>query len=164
MCHLRTAGNALLTTNKSTTRPSFSNRNLFSQSTHIQDISEPRFTSVNMGKNTKRCTQFINSIPDEKLSGFVTNRKTIFSDTDWRLDMQGVSDFTTCAGSQVLNPIQMTSDKPAKHNLQVQINYQTTITSLKEDAPDTVATLIVPADGSMSVAQVRQGLIDAITI
>jgi hypothetical protein len=78
--------------------------------------------------------------------------------------MQGVSDFTTCAGSQVLDPIQMTSDKPAKHNLKVQINYQTTITSLKGDAPDTVATLIVPADGSMSVAQVRQGLVDAIII
>jgi hypothetical protein len=78
--------------------------------------------------------------------------------------MQGVSDFTTCASSQVLNPIQMTNDKPAKHNLQVQINYQTTITSLKGKAPDTVVTLIVPADGSMSVAQVRQGLIDAITI
>jgi hypothetical protein len=97
-------------------------------------------------------------------SGFVTNRKTIFPDTDWRMDMQGVSHFTTCAGSQVLNPIQTTSDKPAKHNLQVQINHQITITSLKEDAPDTVATLMVPADGSMSVAQVRQGLIDAIAI
>jgi hypothetical protein len=105
MRHFRTAGNALLTTNQSTTRPSFSNRNLSSQSTHIQDISEPRFTSVNIGKNTKRCTQFINSIPDEKLSGFVTNRKTIFSDTDWRLDMQVVSDSTTCEGSQVLDPI-----------------------------------------------------------
>lgn len=58
----------------------------------------------------------------------------------------------------------MTSDKPAKHNLQVQINKQTTITSLKGAAPNTVATLIVPADGSMSVAQVRQGLIDAIVI
>jgi hypothetical protein len=78
--------------------------------------------------------------------------------------MQGVGDFTTCAGSQVLNLIQMTSDKPAKHNLQVQINYQTTIMSLKGDAPDTVATLIVLVDGSMSVAQARQRLIDAITI
>jgi hypothetical protein len=78
--------------------------------------------------------------------------------------MQGVSDFTTCAGSQVLNLIQMASDEPAKHNLQVRINYQTTIMSLKGDAPDTVATLIVLVDGSMSVAQARQRLIDVITI
>lgn len=57
----------------------------------------------------------------------------------------------------------MTSDKPAKHNLQMQINKQTRITTLKTVLKN-VATLIVPADGGMSAAQVRQGLIDAMTI
>jgi hypothetical protein len=44
-----------------------------------------------MGKNTKRVKEFIESIPDEKLTGFVTSGGTIYKDTDFRLDMQGVS-------------------------------------------------------------------------
>jgi hypothetical protein len=44
-----------------------------------------------MGKNTKRVKEFIESIPDEKLTGFIKSGGTIYSDTDFRLDMQGVS-------------------------------------------------------------------------
>lgn len=119
-----------------------------------------------MGKNTRLCKAFVESIPAEKLSGFVTNTGTIFSDNDWRLDMQGVStrDPMGFASSMVLTTGQMTSDKPSQHNLQIQINKQTSITSLKKHAPKSVATLIVPADGSMSAEQVRQGLINAIII
>lgn len=44
-----------------------------------------------MGKNTKKCTQFIESIPDSKFQGLPSTGGTIYKDTDWRLDMQGVS-------------------------------------------------------------------------
>jgi hypothetical protein len=43
-----------------------------------------------MGKNTKRVKEFIESIPDSKLTGFSTSGGTIFKDQDFRLDMQGV--------------------------------------------------------------------------
>lgn len=44
-----------------------------------------------MGKNTKRVKEFIESIPDSKLTGFASSGGLIFKDTDFRLDMQGVS-------------------------------------------------------------------------
>lgn len=43
-----------------------------------------------MGKNTKRVKEFIDSIPDSKLSAFPSSGGTIFKDQDFRLDMQGV--------------------------------------------------------------------------
>jgi hypothetical protein len=58
----------------------------------------------------------------------------------------------------------MTSGSPKKHNLQVQINKETTITSLKKSAPQTVATLLVPDDESMTSQQIKDGLIEVITV
>jgi len=46
--------------------------------------------SHTMGKNTKRVKEFIESIPDSKLTGLSTSGGTIFKDQDFRLDMQGV--------------------------------------------------------------------------
>lgn len=46
-----------------------------------------------MGKNTKRVKEFIENIPDEKLTGFVESGGTIYKDEDFRLDMQGVRTF-----------------------------------------------------------------------
>lgn len=43
-----------------------------------------------MGKNTKSCKAFIESISDSKLTGFPKNGGTIYKDRDFRLDMQGV--------------------------------------------------------------------------
>jgi hypothetical protein len=43
-----------------------------------------------MGKNTKRVKAFIEDIPDDKLTGFITSGGTIYKDDDFRLDMQGV--------------------------------------------------------------------------
>lgn len=43
-----------------------------------------------MGKNTKKCRQFIESIPDSKLEGLSSTEGLIFGDRNWRLDMQGV--------------------------------------------------------------------------
>jgi hypothetical protein len=46
-----------------------------------------------MGKNTKTAKQFIESIPDSKFSGFPGSGGTIYTDRDYRLDMQGVRVF-----------------------------------------------------------------------
>lgn len=43
-----------------------------------------------MGKNTKTAKAFIESIPDSKFSGFPSSGGTIYTDRDYRLDMQGV--------------------------------------------------------------------------
>lgn len=58
--------------------------------------------------------------------------------------------------------LQMTSDKPAKHNLQVQINNQTGISTLKKLAPKTVSHY--NAASGASAATVRKGLIDGMKI
>lgn len=58
----------------------------------------------------------------------------------------------------------MTSDKPPKHNLQVQINKQTTITSLKKLVPDTVAAILVDKDSDETPEQIRERLIAEITV
>ena len=42
------------------------------------------------GKATKALESFINEIPDSKLSDLPTQGGTIYKDTDFRLDMQGV--------------------------------------------------------------------------
>ena len=58
----------------------------------------------------------------------------------------------------------MTSGKPKKHNLQVQINKQTTITSLKKAAPQTVAHVEVEEDNPPSPNTIRNELIEKITV
>ncbi|KAK8076917.1 hypothetical protein PG996_003087 [Apiospora saccharicola] len=100
-----------------------------------------------MGKNTKRVKEFIESIPDSKLAGFSKNTGLIYKDNDFRLDMQG-----------------MTTGNPQKHNLQVQINKETTVTSLKKAAPATVAMAHVPDDESMTPQQIRDALIADIRV
>lgn len=51
---------------------------------------------------------------------------------------------------------------PSKYNLQVQINRQTTISTLKKHQPATVSTYL--ADKSATPAVIRQGLLDAMAI
>ena len=46
-----------------------------------------------MGKNTKRAEDFIDEIPDSKLTGFPTSGGTIYKNTDFLLDMQSVGYF-----------------------------------------------------------------------
>jgi len=58
----------------------------------------------------------------------------------------------------------MTSGDPKMHNLQVQINKETTITSLKKSAPQTVATLLVLKDNPPSAADIKNSLVEKITI
>lgn len=43
-----------------------------------------------MGKANKELDAFIDKIPDEKLTGFSASPGKIYSDIDFRLDMQGV--------------------------------------------------------------------------
>ncbi|TVY27752.1 hypothetical protein LHYA1_G003768 [Lachnellula hyalina] len=92
-----------------------------------------------MGKNTKRTKEFIESIPDSKLDGLPSTGGTLYNDTDFRLDMQG-----------------MTSKDPKCHNLQVQ--------TLKKAAPQTVATFLVKKDDPPTTADIRSGLIQSISI
>lgn len=56
----------------------------------------------------------------------------------------------------------MTSDKPPKHNLQVQINNQTSISTLKKLAPKTVAKYL--SNSGDAAATVRKGLQDGMLI
>lgn len=43
-----------------------------------------------MGKASKALKEFIEGIPDSKLTGFSTAPGTIYKTTEFRLDMQGV--------------------------------------------------------------------------
>ena len=101
-----------------------------------------------MGNQDKQTTlDFINSIPDDKLKDLPTSATTgIFETLSFRLDMQG-----------------MTSDKPARHNLQVQINNQaksSTIRNTKNAQGATCAgPVLVPQGNTMEPADIRTALI-----
>jgi hypothetical protein len=58
----------------------------------------------------------------------------------------------------------MTSGDPKNYNLQVQINKETSITSLKKSAPATVAMVLVPEDMTMTPEQIRDALIADIRV
>lgn len=53
----------------------------------------------------------------------------------------------------------MTSEDPQKYEIQVQINKETAVSTLKKVAPSTVSTALVPDDDSMTPAQVREELL-----
>lgn len=59
----------------------------------IVNLFHPCRTSVDliaMGKADKALVAFINAIPDDKLTSIQTTATTLYKDTDFRLDMQGV--------------------------------------------------------------------------
>ncbi|PUU82922.1 hypothetical protein B9Z19DRAFT_966241 [Tuber borchii] len=87
--------------------------------------------------NAKKSLQnFINDgIPASKLTGFPESAGTIYSDQNFRLDMQG-----------------KTTD--GKYNLQIQINRGTKLTTLKKAAPATVAGPVL-ATGTESAETIR---------
>lgn len=78
----------------------------------------------------KHLIAFINSIPDSKLTGLPRSGRTLTSDGTFRIDMQG-----------------MTSDKPPKHNLQVQVNDKPSITSYAGVEGETVAGPVLCGSG-----------------
>ncbi|KAH7041427.1 uncharacterized protein B0I36DRAFT_312828 [Microdochium trichocladiopsis] len=88
--------------------------------------------------------EFIESIPTHKMEGLPFTQTTLYSTSNYRLDMQG-----------------MTSGDPQFHNLQIQANKQSTITSIRKLAPKTVAgEVLVPTDGSWTGEDVRQALLN----
>jgi hypothetical protein len=54
----------------------------------------------------------------------------------------------------------MTSGDPKKYNLQIQINKQTKISTLKRLAPKTVSTVLAPIDPEMTAQQLKKALKD----
>ncbi|KAH7175381.1 hypothetical protein EDB81DRAFT_874234 [Dactylonectria macrodidyma] len=91
-----------------------------------------------MGRGIKRdLMDFIDSIPDEKLEGFPSSQTTIFRDQNFRLDMQGI----TSSGDW---------------NLQIQVNYSASSTSLRRIAPKTIAgPVLVSPTNPLAPDQIR---------
>jgi len=58
-----------------------------------------------MAKGKKALRDFINGIPDAKLTGFQESGGTIYTDQDFRLDMQGVSSLKGCGLASLQGPI-----------------------------------------------------------
>ncbi|KAK8065935.1 hypothetical protein PG997_012682 [Apiospora hydei] len=78
----------------------------------------------------KLINKFIDDIPDEKLRGFRSAPGLVWRDANFRLNMQGL----TAAG---------------EHNLQIQINNATSVTTLKTLAPNTIAGPVFVAQSSV---------------
>lgn len=91
--------------------------------------------------------KFIKGIPDGKLKDLPKTSTTgLVKNIHLRLDMQG-----------------MTSDKPPKHNLQVQVNNETTITTLKVAAKKTIAgPVFAPLNNAWPPAKIRAALLKSI--
>jgi hypothetical protein len=122
-----------------------------------------------MGNNTTRAEDFIDDIPNCKLAGLPTIPRTIYKNTDFRLDMQGVRSFLPFPFSPLLHlsnswQYQMTSGDPKKHNIQVQVNKGTTVTTLKKAAPRTVASVLVLQDDPPSAETIKKDLKASVTI
>jgi len=99
-----------------------------------------------MGKATKALKEFIENIPDSKLTGFSTAAGTIYKTTEFRLDMQGI-----------------TTKK--EFNLQIQANKEAHITSVKGLAPKTVAgPVLIGEKETVTAATVRTRLLNAMLI
>ncbi|CAF9916954.1 MAG: hypothetical protein HETSPECPRED_003057 [Heterodermia speciosa] len=100
-----------------------------------------------MGKGRKALKDFIGNIPEEKLTDFPSNNGAcIYKDTNFRMDMQSI-----------------TTDEPKKYNIQIQINSETTVSTLKKLAPSTMVTILPPVDEPRWTAeQTRQALLDNI--
>lgn len=117
-----------------------------------------------MGKATKALKAFIEGIPDTSLARLSMSAGTIYSDTDFRLDMQGVR--IPIPFDQIyllLTCVQMTTAQ--EHNLQVQVNKGTSISTLKKVAPATVAgPVLVPSGSPWSAADIRAQLLAKILI
>jgi len=105
---------------------------------------------------------FIENIPADKLRGLPRILTNIHNEMDFRLDMQGVSTSSPLRGGGKLTPIKITTQKPQRHNLQVQINKACTLSSVKRERPNTVATALVPEDGSWSSLKIKQALVAGI--
>jgi len=99
-----------------------------------------------MGKATKALKEFIADIPASKLTGFPTSAGEIWSTTEFRLDMQG-----------------MTSKR--EFNLQIQANRQAKTTSVRGLAPQTVAgPVLIGEHETVKAEDVRQKFLDAMLI
>ncbi|KAK3897085.1 hypothetical protein C8A05DRAFT_20078 [Staphylotrichum tortipilum] len=84
-----------------------------------------------------RVRNFIDYIPDSKLSGFPNLPTTLYKDVDLRLDMQGIT----------------SNDE---WNIQIQVNFGCKTTSLRPFAPTTVAgPALVSRTASLSLEEIR---------
>ncbi|VDB91477.1 unnamed protein product [Peniophora sp. CBMAI 1063] len=109
---------------------------------HVTSTQKRYQLEHKMGRASKALDEFIESIPDSKLKPTSTNAGTLYKDKDFRLDMQG-----------------MTSDKPQKYNLQVQINKETKITSLKNLQGSGTTVAEYQANAGDSAAIIRSKLL-----
>ncbi|MCJ1470085.1 hypothetical protein MMC07_008730 [Pseudocyphellaria aurata] len=93
-----------------------------------------------MGKGSDLLEAFIEKIPDSKLIDLRSKSGKIYSDNDFRLDMQGMT-----TGSE-------------SFNLQIQINKQTTISYMRKVSGKTVRHVLVPIDADWTAEEVRAKL------
>ncbi|KAI1159130.1 hypothetical protein F5B18DRAFT_638021 [Nemania serpens] len=94
-----------------------------------------------MGKAKKAAKSFIDGIPDSKLENIPNGMGTLYKTKDFRLDMQGI-----------------TTEKPKCWNLQVQVNNETSVSTLKKETGKTVSTVLVPMDSKWTAAQIKEKL------
>ncbi|CUS06866.1 unnamed protein product [Tuber aestivum] len=109
-----------------------------------------------MGKASKALQAFIDNIPDSKLTGFPEGAGTIYTDQDFRLDMQGAS----CEERMLMTKQKTTS---GGYNLQIQVNRGTKVTTLKPLAPQTVAGPVI-ATGTETASVIRANFVATMKI
>jgi hypothetical protein len=102
----------------------------------------------------KALKAFIDEIPVAKLENFPGSPGTLYSDDNFRLDLQGVSivlPFLTYPCAK--HPAQLTS---TAYNLQIQANKGAPNTSVRKVAPQSVAAVLRKFDSHATVADLRK--------
>ncbi|KAF7297617.1 hypothetical protein MKEN_01384700 [Mycena kentingensis (nom. inval.)] len=108
-------------------------------------------------KARKALNAFLDDIPAEKLTGLPMNAGTIHKDDDFRLDMQGMTTEKKDKEGNIT--------EPAKHNIQIQVNNETSISTLKKSKGSTVAgPSLVPRDDPWDAETLRADLKDKIVL
>ncbi|RPA96348.1 hypothetical protein L873DRAFT_1791690 [Choiromyces venosus 120613-1] len=101
-----------------------------------------------MGVVKNSLIEFIENIPDGKLTGFPMWRGHIWYDNNYRLDMQG-----------------MTSGVNKKHNMQIQANRGSRASSIAKLAPRTVAgPVLIGVEDEFTPQEVRDMFLGRILI
>jgi hypothetical protein len=105
----------------------------------------------------KALKAFIDEIPESKLENFPSNAGTLFTDDNFRLDLQGVSMVLlrslSCPNRARKLPRQLTK---TAHNLQIQANKNAPNTSVKKAAPASVAAVLVEFTSKVTAKEVRE--------
>ena len=132
--------------------------------TICEHYSTYQTSNMPRGGPRKLVKQFIEEIPEEKLSGFHRDKHDVFEDRDFVLHMKGVRAINRRDLSQESTDssnFQLTTPQNGEQFfiLQIKVSEHTTLSTFTNHPGTVVGRALVPTDGSWSASQLREQLL-----